>query len=117
MTSGIRDGSLAAGVTDALSGTDGTAEPPSVLAPLPVFADPTLVVSSTVAASGMRAPDLGADWWSAGPITAMPMMGANAAVGGAIDPAMVARAEAEIAQQRAARDKATAARALQEQQH
>jgi hypothetical protein len=117
MTSGIRGESASGLFADALAGADGTGDPRSVLTPLPMYADPTLLVSSARAEAGMPEPDQGADRWSSGPDIAMPFVAINAA----IDPAMLARAEAELRQQRAAQDQAArqaaATRTFQEQQH
>jgi len=104
MTSGPRDTGASVGFTDALSGSDGTADPIAPTAPFRIYPDPTQDI--------LR--DAGSDRWVTSSTGATTLVVPGQAV--AIDPAMVARAEAEIAQRRVA-EQAAAIKADQERRH
>ena len=104
MTSGPSDTGASRGFTDALAGADGTAEPSSPIEPIRIYPDPTQDI--------LR--DAGSDRWVTSSTGATTLVTPGSAI--VIDPAMVARAEAEIAQRRAA-DQAAAIKAEQDRRH
>ncbi len=105
MTSGPADTGASTGFTDALAGADGTADPSSPIAPVRIYPDPTQDVFR----------DAGSDRWVTSSTGATTLVTPGSPI--AIDPAMVAKAEAEIAQRRAAAEQAAATKADQERRH
>jgi hypothetical protein len=104
MTSGLANTGASMGFTDALSGADGTADPVSPVSPDRIYPDPTQDI--------LR--DAGSDRWVTSSTGATTLVTPGSAI--VIDPAMVARAEAEIAQRRAA-DQAAVIKAEQDRRH
>ncbi len=104
MTSGLAGTGASRGFTDALAGADGTADPVAPISPDRVYPDSTQDI--------LR--DAGSDRWVTSSTGATTLVTPGSPV--VIDPAMVARAEAEIAQRRAA-EQAAVIKADQDRRH